>query len=96
MAKLTRKPREDEKRAVALKYDKGTDTAPTVKAKGSGWTAERIIEIAKENDVPIQEDKDLVQILSMLEIDQEIPANVYGAVAKILSFIYRMRAQRIS
>lgn len=96
MAKESRPPTPGEKLAVALKYDQGDDSAPKVKAKGSGWTAERIIEIAKENDVPIQEDKDLVQILSMLELDQEIPSNVYGAVAKILSFIYRMRSQRIS
>lgn len=75
--------------AVALRYDPSEDEAPKVTAKGRGLAAEKIIQIAREHDVPIREDKNLVQILSMLQLNQEIPPIVYQAVAEILTFIYK-------
>ncbi len=77
-------------KAVALKYDAAKNTAPKVTAKGEGKTAQKIIEIAKENDIPIKEDKDLVEMLSKIELDREIPPEMYKAIAEVFSFIYKL------
>lgn len=77
-------------KAVALKYRRGADAAPRLVAKGSGVTAEQIIRIAKAHGVHIQEDAALVEVLSALDLDQEIPAPLYRAVAEILVFVYRV------
>jgi flagellar biosynthesis protein len=77
-------------KAVALKYTCKVDRAPKVAAKGSGIVAEKIIELAKKHKIPIREDPALVQILSQLDFNQEIPPAVYGIVAEILAFIYSM------
>lgn len=77
------------KRAVALKYSPKADTAPVVVAKGQGLVADQILTLARENGVPIQEDASLVEVLSKLEIDQEIPVELYALVAEVLSFVYR-------
>ncbi|MDI6727800.1 MAG: EscU/YscU/HrcU family type III secretion system export apparatus switch protein [Thermodesulfovibrionales bacterium] len=78
------------KKAAALRYDAKKDAAPKVVAKGSGKTAERILQIAKEHDVPIKDDPQLVEVLSTLDLYQEIPPELYRAVAEILAFVYRM------
>ena len=79
------------KLAVALRYEPTRgDSAPTVTAKGSGHFAERIIETARENGIPIREDKALVQVLASLKVDEEIPQELYVAVARILSFLYQV------
>ncbi len=78
-----------QKKAVALQYDKEKQNAPKVTAKGEGQIANNIIKIAKENDIPIQEDKDLVEMLSKVELNKEIPPNLYKAVAEVFSFIYK-------
>jgi flagellar biosynthesis protein len=80
-------------KGVALRYQSGEDRAPKIAAKGRGYMAERLIEIAKTHHVPIREDKNLVEILSRLDLNQEIPPEVYKAVAQILAFVYRI-AQR--
>lgn len=77
------------KKAVALKYDPGQSEAPVVIAKGKGHLADRILESAKEHGIPIQEDAALVEVLSKLDLDQQIPPELYALVAEILSFIYR-------
>lgn len=79
---------ESRKRAVALKYDPASAGAPTVVAKGSGYTAERLLAIARANGVPIRDDPALVSVLSQLKIDQEIPPQLYRAVAAILAFLH--------
>lgn len=76
------------KKAVALKYDKFSDHAPRVKAKGKGITAEKIIETAEKLNIPVKEDSDLTEILSKIELEEEIPASLYKAVAELLAFIY--------
>ncbi|CAM4249374.1 EscU/YscU/HrcU family type III secretion system export apparatus switch protein [Paenibacillus tarimensis] len=81
--------RADVTKAVALKYDAEKRSAPIVVAKGKGAIAESILEKAKEHDVPIQEDSSLVEVLSKLDVDQEIPPELYTLVAEILSFVYR-------
>lgn len=77
------------KKAVAMKYDPLTNQAPVIVAKGQGELAERIIEKAKDSGVAIQEDHSLVEVLSKLNIDQEIPPELFAVVAEILSFVYR-------
>jgi len=78
------------KEAIALKYDKEKNTAPLVTAKGKNDTAQKIIQIARENGVPIKKDEDLVQLLSKVELDSEVPPEMYKAVAEIFSFIYNI------
>jgi flagellar biosynthesis protein len=78
------------KKAAALRYDAKRDAAPKVVAKGSGKIAERILQIAKEHNIPIKDDPQLVEVLSTLDLYQEIPPELYRAVAEILAFVYRM------
>lgn len=78
------------RRAVALRYNAPEDTAPVLVAKGRGRTAEQIIELAKQNDIPTREDQNLVQLLSALDLEQAIPPEAYQAVAAILAFLYRL------
>ncbi len=81
--------REDQiQKAAALKYDHLTQNAPRIVAKGQGDIAKNIIKIAKENNLPIKKDEDLIELLSKLDIDKEIPTEMYKAVAEIFSFIY--------
>lgn len=77
---------EKKKQAVALSYDVG-DEAPRIVAAGKGAVAERIIEKAKENDVPLYEDSKLAGTLSRLEIGDTIPPELYEVVAEILLFV---------
>ena len=80
-------------KAVALKYDQEKDHAPKVIAKGRAEIAEKIIEIAKTHNLPLYEDKNLVQILEALDLETEIPAELYRAVAEVLAFIYRLNGK---
>jgi len=78
------------KKAVALKYKRGEDRAPKVVAKGKGLIAEKILEIARENKIPLYEDKGLAEVLEALEINTEIPPELYRAVAEVLAFVYSL------
>ncbi|KYG92821.1 EscU/YscU/HrcU family type III secretion system export apparatus switch protein [Paenibacillus sp. S33] len=78
------------KKAVALKYTPGESEAPIVVAKGSGRIADSILEKAKEHGVPVQEDAALVEVLSKLDLDEQIPAELYQLVAEVLTYIYQM------
>ena len=80
----------NKKKAVALGYNRSQDNAPKVLASGAGEIANKIISLAKEHDIPIKEDPDLIEILSKVEVDQEIPPNLYKAVAEIFSFLYKV------
>lgn len=77
------------RKAVALKYNPETRSAPVVIAKGKGAVAEEILKRATENGVPVQEDASLVEVLSKLDLEQEIPPELYQLVAEVLSFVYR-------
>ncbi len=77
------------KKAVALRYDPEREQSPRVIGKGLGLVAEQILELAKEHNIPIHEDKDLVEVLAKLDPGEEIPAETYLLVAEILAFIYR-------
>ena len=81
------------RRAAALGYDPETGEAPRLLAKGAGDLADRIIQIARQHDIPIREDRDLIAVLSTLNLDQEIPPEIYRAVAELLAFIYRVNSR---
>jgi len=78
------------KEAIALKYDKKTSKAPVILAKGKGKTAENILEKAMELDIPVQRDESLAALLGQLDINQTIPEELYGAVAEVFAFIYKV------
>jgi flagellar biosynthesis protein len=80
-----------DKKAVALKYEKKKDNAPKIVAKGKGSIAENIIKTAREYDIYIKEDPELVEVLSTLDLYQEIPESLYKAIAEILIFIYKKK-----
>lgn len=82
------------KKAVALRYDREKEDAPKVVAKGQGKVAQKIIELAQKHGIPIKDDPDLVQVLSSLEIDEEIPSEIYVAVAELLAFVYSANSKR--
>ena len=82
--------KETRKEAIALQYDQEKDTAPKIIGKGKGRTAEKILEAAKENKIPIQEDASLVELLGTLHISESIPAELYEAVAEVFAFVYRI------
>ncbi|MBI1363365.1 MAG: FhlB domain-containing protein [Proteobacteria bacterium] len=82
------------KKAVALKYDREKDAAPQVAAKGAGFLAEKIIEVAQEHGIHIHEDADLVEVLEKVEVEQEIPLEVYSVVAEIFSYIYKVNKSK--
>lgn len=73
--------------AVALKYEK--PRAPRVVASGRGDIGQKIIDTAKENGVPLQQNPELAEALSTIEIDEEIPEALYKAVAQVLAYILR-------
>ncbi len=80
--------------AAALQYDDTKPGAPKLIAKGQQDVAARIIEIAKQNNIPIQEDADLVMILNKLELEQEIPLELYSIVAEIFALIYNINKSK--
>jgi len=86
------KIKEKKQRAVALKYQPKSDNAPKVMAKGRGKVAEKIIEVAKKNNIFIHDDPDLVEALSQLDIHEEIPNELYSVVAELLAFIYSINS----
>ncbi len=79
-----------QRKAVALKYEAERDLAPKVIAKGRGHVAEHILETAQKNSVPVYQDKTLVNMLMALEIDREIPPELYKAIAEVMAYVYKM------
>ena len=70
--------------------DRGNDSAPKITAKGKGWVAENIIKMAHENNIPIREDKDLLNLLSEIDVGQEVPESLYKVVAELLAWVYQL------
>ncbi len=82
-------------RAVALRYNDEQDATPKVVAKGAGSMAEKIIRIAKERNVPVRQDPDMIQLLSGIDAMQPVPSRLYQAVAEILLYIYQMNEEKL-
>jgi flagellar biosynthesis protein len=83
-------PGDHRRSAAALGYDPDQDDAPRLLAKGQGELADRIIDLARKHGIPIREDRDLVAVLAKLDLSQEIPPELYRAVAELLAFVYRV------
>jgi flagellar biosynthesis protein len=79
-------------KAVALGYERGVDAAPKILASGKGAIAEQILQIAFERGIKVREDAELVEILSILDVDSPIPLEAFTAVAEILAHVYRANA----
>lgn len=82
------------KKAVGLKYKPGDDHAPRITAKGTGRLAEKIIEMARKHGIPVKDDPDLVEVLSRLDLHDEIPPELYVVVAELLAFVYRLNQEK--
>lgn len=87
--KTDRRPAARRPVAVALKYELGTQSLPRIVATGKGTVAEQILELAFANGVKVREDADLVEVLSAIEVDSDIPVEAIAAVAEILAHVYR-------
>lgn len=86
---LNRKEKPTKSVAVSLKYDLKTDDVPEITAAGRGKIAEKILQIALENNIPVREDGTLAEMLAAIEIDSPIPSEAFMAVAEILSYVYQ-------
>lgn len=84
----------ERKQAIALQYQSDKQKAPTVIAKGKGLIADQIIDTAKEKQIPIQEDRNLVELLGQLNINESIPEELYEAVAEVFAFVYRLDREK--
>jgi flagellar biosynthesis protein len=84
----------ERRHAAALRYDRETGGAPTVVAAGSGELAERIIALAMEHGVPVRDDAALAQALARLELEAEVPQELWAAVAEALVWAYRLTGRR--
>lgn len=84
------------KKAVALRYDAEKESVPKVIAKGTGNIARKIIELAEAHGIPVRDDPDLVEVLSKLDINEEIPPSLYVAVAELLAFVYSINSKKKS
>jgi flagellar biosynthesis protein len=89
----TPKRPEPRQTATALLYEPGQTEAPRVVATGKGQLAERIIALARAHDIPLVNDPALAQTLARLELNTEIPPELYLAVAQILAYVYRLDSQ---
>ncbi|GAP22534.1 EscU/YscU/HrcU family type III secretion system export apparatus switch protein [Leptolinea tardivitalis] len=83
------------KTAIALEYDPKKDEAPRVIATGRGEIADKILEIAQANQIPIREDPVLAQALSMVDLETEIPPELYAVVAEVLGWVYQLRKKSV-
>ena len=81
--------------ATALGYTLGEDVAPRVLAAGRGKIAQQIIDLANSNGIPIREDPILSAALSNIDINEEIPPELYAVVAEVFAYIYRIQGKHI-
>ena len=76
--------------AVALRYDRNKEDSPRVVAKGKGFVAHQLLAIARRHAVPVYQNQSVTQLLMAVELDREIPPELYQAVANILAYVYRL------
>lgn len=81
-------------KAAAIEYERGSEDAPRVTASGKGAIAEQILAVAFERGIKVRQDAELVEILSMIEVDSPIPLEAFAAVAEILAFVYQANDAR--
>ena len=90
------KGKKPKKTAVALKYRPESDGAPKITAMGRGTVAEKTIRIAREHHIYVHNDPDLIEVLSQLDLDDEIPPVVYTVVAELLAFVYSLNRETVA
>lgn len=83
-------PEKQKVRAIAIKYDVDKSKAPKIVATGKGSVAEMILQVAEENKIPFYEDPSLADLLSKLELEEDVPPELYGLVAEVLAFVYQL------
>lgn len=88
---MTETPSDRRKRAAALRYDPDVDRAPRLVARGDGHLADRILAVAREHGIPVHEDRALVDLLARLDLEAEIPTDLYRVVAEIIAFVFRVQ-----
>lgn len=88
-------PQHGPRSAVALRYAADGDAAPVVTAKGRGDVADAILAAARAHGVPVREDRDLVELLAACDLLDEIPPELYAAVARILSWLHALNGERL-
>lgn len=79
-------------KAVAISYERDGEEAPIVVASGQGHIAEQILQIAFDRGIKVREDAELVDILSLIDVDSPIPLEAFSAVAEILAYVYQANA----
>jgi len=82
--------------AVAVKYDREKDNAPKVVAKGLRLRADKIREIAKEYGIPVMRNVGLANALFRVEVGEEIPEDLYDAVAEVLTFVFSLQQEQVA
>ena len=82
------------KRVAAIRYERGVDAAPRVVAAGSGHVADRILELARANGVSVREDPALAEALAKLQLEADVPPELYAAVAEALVWAYALEPPR--
>ncbi len=81
-------------RVVALRHNSDGSQAPGIVAKGRGDIGQRILAIAAKHKIPVREDPDLLELLTVCEVGEEIPVELYSAVAQLLAYLYRVNEGR--
>ncbi len=79
--------------AIALDYDESS--APRVTAKGRGLVAEEILKLAAENNIPIREEPEIIELLATVELGDQIPETLYVAVAEVIAFAYSLKGKSV-
>jgi flagellar biosynthesis protein len=87
--------RSKRKQAVALGYDPAVDDAPRILAAGQGTVAERILELARSNGIPLKDDPILAEILVKINVGEVIPPELYQVVAEVLAYVYRIQHKKL-
>ena len=83
-------PKKDERIAVALRYDPEVTHVPAVVGKGCGDVAQRILDVARANDIPVRNDPDLLELLGGVQVGESIPPELYEVVAEVLTYLYQL------
>ncbi len=84
------------RQVVALRHDPESGGAPQVVAKGQREVADRILSVAREHGVAVREDSDLLQLLALCDLGEEIPSELYQAVAELLAYLYQLNDELAS
>ncbi|NYB72621.1 EscU/YscU/HrcU family type III secretion system export apparatus switch protein [Sedimentibacter hydroxybenzoicus DSM 7310] len=86
--------KDNSKKAVALKYDSNKNNAPVIIASGSGYVADKVVEVAEENGIPVYKDDSLSVLLSQLDVGSEIPEELFGSIVDIYIYFLNFKLSK--